>query len=110
MGHSLIALEKGLETAHLKLNGEFDNDQAINLDLVVSVQRTSTNCFLRDTDVGQGSPYSNGLDNQVDIFILHFTLVGNVHRRWVFFADTRITRDAIFQQILSQAYSAKNGV
>lgn len=104
MSHHLIALEKGLDTAHKVLNGEFDNDQAINLDLVVSVKRTSTNCFFRTGVSSRGS----GLDQQTDIYLLEFTLVGNVHRRWVFFEDTRSTRDSLYRHILSQAYSAKD--
>ena len=108
MRHHLIALEKGLEKAHLPLNGDFNNDQAINLDLVVSVARTETQCFLRDTN-GEGDPRrGRGLEAQVTVYLLEFTLVGNVHRRCAFLEDTRDTRDSLYRHILSQAYSAKD--
>ena len=116
----LVALKDGAEKADMPLNGEFHNIQAINLDHVTCISPFDTNCFLRsmhelralfpdgmDKRIEYRARFPDGIERQVNICGLHFTLVGNVHRKWVFLEEQRSFRDSLFRDLMNNSYGPK---
>jgi len=103
----LVALRDGMETAHLPFNGTFENGKAINLDLVITMDRVEKQCFRKDHNVDRNARPGYASDGPETLVGIHFMLVGDVHLDWVFHEELRQFRDDLFKDLLNNSYSNK---